>query len=122
MRTSSTAKGRAANLRIPGALAQVSLSTGQGTRIRFCEDSPSSSSLLKCPGCARRVKGAYGVASRSASLTLDTTVPARGSAATRRTGVDQEAGRAVTGPRQVAAVSPEEQTDLQAGCQEFESP
>lgn len=39
-----------------------------------------SSSLVKFPERARRVKGACGIASRSASLTLDTTVPSRGSA------------------------------------------
>lgn len=53
-----------------------------------------SYSLVECPERARRVKGACGVASRSASLTLDTAVPSWGSAATRRMGAVQETDRA----------------------------
>ncbi|GAA4573559.1 hypothetical protein GCM10023193_67610 [Planotetraspora kaengkrachanensis] len=41
--------------------------------------------LLPYGDAARRIKGAYGVASRSAALILDTAVPPRGAAAARRT-------------------------------------
>lgn len=51
----------------------------QGARLRSAPSSP-----LDCPGQPRRVKGAYGVASRSASLTLDAPALPWGVAATRR--------------------------------------